>query len=164
MTEIEQLLTQIKALPHCRILESKGLPALNGDNHLLPDDLKEFYSLCGGLVLFEKDDYPIHVVSPDKFELANPVIVGDIHEEDISFNWYIICDDGTGEYLTIDLDQERLGKCYDSFYDRHGLVGESRIIALSFTGLLDALIHNKGQYWYWLKDDFNSPGDAYDEI
>jgi hypothetical protein len=26
------------------------------------------------------------------------------------------------------------------------------------------LINNKGQYWYGLRDDFNSLGDAYDDL
>ncbi|WP_331460411.1 SMI1/KNR4 family protein [Gracilibacillus suaedae] len=49
------------------------------------------------------------------------------------------------------------------FFDRHGLVGESQRIATSFTDLLERLIKNKGQYWYWLRSDFISLGDAYDD-
>lgn len=164
MEKIKQLLTQIKNLPHCRILEPNGLPIIDEDKHVLPNDLREFYSLCGGLVLFENEKYPIYLVPPDKFVLANPIIVGEVCEEDISSNWYIICNDGTDEYLTIDLHEDRLGKCYDSFFDRHGLVGESQIIATSFTDLLERLVQNKGKYLYWLKSDFVSLGDAYDEI
>jgi antitoxin YokJ len=59
-----------------------------------------------GLVLFENEEYPIHIVSPDEFILANPVIVGELCEEDISSNWYIIGNDGNDEYLTIDLDKK----------------------------------------------------------
>lgn len=164
MEKIKQLVTQIKTLPNCRIFEPNGLPIIDETKHILPNDLKEFYRLCGGLVLFENEEYPIYFVSPEKFILANPIIVGELCEEDISSNWYIICNDGTDEYLTIDLNKDRLGKCYDSFFDRHGLVGESQIIATSFTDLLERLLNNKGQYWYWLKDDFISLGDAYDEI
>jgi hypothetical protein len=164
MGKVEQLIRQIRALPHCHVLEPTGLPKADETKHILPDDLKEFYNLCGGLVLFENKEYPIYVVSPDKFVLANPVIVGELCEEDISSNRYIICNDGNDEYLTIDLDEERLGKCYDSFFDRHGLVGESQIIATSFTDLLERLINNKGQYWFWLRDDFNPLGDAYDDL
>lgn len=47
---------------------------------------------------------------------------------------------------------KRLGRCYDSFFDRHGIVGESQIIANSFTDLLINFINNQGQYWYWLKE------------
>lgn len=164
MSKIKQLISQIRTLSDCYILEPIILPQIDKMNHALPDDLKEFYNICGGLVLFENEEYPIYIVSPDKFLLANPIIVGDLCEEDISSNWYIICSDGNDEYLTIDLEKERLGKCYDSFFDRHGLVGESQVIATSFTDLLERLINNKGQYWYWLREDFDALGDAYDDL
>ena len=31
---------------------------------MLPSDVKEFYSLCGGLILFENEEYAIHIVKP----------------------------------------------------------------------------------------------------
>ncbi|AFJ61907.1 conserved hypothetical protein, phage SPbeta [Bacillus velezensis YAU B9601-Y2] len=94
--------------------------------------------------------------------MANPVIVGELCEEDISSEWYIVCTDGKGEYLTIDLNEDRKGKCYDSFFDRHGIVGETQVIATSFTDLIQRLLENKGEHWYWLRDDFSTLGDAYD--
>lgn len=163
MENINQLIKKVKSLPNCRVHEPRDLPIIDINKHILPDDLKEFYSLCGGLTLFENEEYQIHIVTPEEFVLANPVIVGELCEEDISSDWYIICNDGKNDYLTIDLSKERLGRCYDSFFDRHGLVGESQIIATSFTDLLENLIKNKGQYWYWLKSDFESLGDAYDD-
>ncbi len=164
MDRIEQLLTKIKSFSNCRILEQKGLPRVDETKHMLPEDLYKFYSLCGGLTLFENEEYPIHIVSPNQFSLANPIIVGELCEEDISSNWYTVCIDSNGEYLTIDLSKERLGRCYDSSFDRHGVVGESQIIATSFTDLLERLIENKGQYSYWLRRDFDSLGDAYDDV
>ena len=47
-------------------------------------------------------------------------------------------------FITIDLFKERLGKCYDSFWDRYGVVGEQPIIANSFTELLEQLFKGKG--------------------
>ncbi|RUS09195.1 hypothetical protein EFW59_02324 [Bacillus subtilis] len=96
--------------------------------------------------------------------MANPIIVGELCEEDISSEWYIVCTDGKGEYLTIDLNEERKGKCYDSFFDRHGIVGETQVIANSFTDLIQRLLENKGKHWYWLRDDHISLGDAYDGV
>jgi hypothetical protein len=92
------------------------------------------------------------------------VIIGELCEEDITSQWYIIASDGHRDYLTIDLSCQRLGKCYDSFWDRHGVVGECAVIATSFTDLLERLIANNGQHWYWLTEDFTSLGDAYDVI
>ena len=65
-----------------------------------------------------------------------------------------------GDYLGIDLDPERLGRCYDSHHEIHGLAGECPVIALSFSefvGLLEA------QAAYWTLESFHSYGDAYDE-
>jgi antitoxin YokJ len=108
MSKIKQLISQAGTLPHCCVLEPAGLPKIVEIKHILSDDIFEFYSLCGGLVLFEDKDYPIYVVSPDKFVLANPMIVGELCKEDISSNWYIICNDGKDEYLTIDLGKRQV--------------------------------------------------------
>jgi hypothetical protein len=159
---IKGLIEKIRDIPDCEVLFPAGFPSK--EKHLLiPDDITEFYELCGGLILFKNRNYPISIVKPEKFLPANPIIVGERCEEDISSGWYIIADDMNGDYLTIDLNQERLGRCYDSFYDRHGVVGSCPIVAKSFSELLERLVNNKGQHWYWLERDFVSLGDAYDE-
>ena len=33
--------------------------------------------------------------------------------------------DMENNYITIDLAKERLGRCYDSFWDRYGVAGEN---------------------------------------
>lgn len=157
---IKILLDTIKANQNCKVYSSKGFPILN--KHILPGDLYEFYMLCGGVRLFENEEYGIEIIGPEEFILANPVIVGEACEDDITGEWYIIAKDRDGDYLTIDLNKNRLGRCYDSFYDRHGVVGECPIIALSFGQLLEKLIESKGGYWYWLEENFISLGDAYD--
>ncbi|MFX3633285.1 MAG: SMI1/KNR4 family protein [Candidatus Pristimantibacillus sp.] len=158
---VENIIERIKAASDCVVLPPSGAP--NIEDHLeLPVDIREFYDVCGGAILFQHADYRMNIVSPQNFVLANPVIVGDICKEDISSNWYIVAKDNEGEFVTIDLAAGRFGRCYDSFYDRHGVVGESQIIALSFTELLERLFQNKGQYWYWLEEDFVTLGDAYD--
>lgn len=132
--------------------------------HELPPDVRRFYELCGGVFLFEGKAYTCEIVPSEKFTLSNPVIIGESAEEDISSHWYIIGHDGNGDYISIDLHQDRLGKCYDSFWDRHGIVGDCPIVANSFTELLNQLVQNNGEQWYWLKEDFESLGDAYDNV
>lgn len=107
------------------------------DKHKHPLDVRRFYELCGGVLLFEGKDYPCQIVPSEKFTLSNPVIIGEKANEDISSHWYIVVHDGNGDYITIDLHQDRLGSCYDSFWDRHGVPGDSPIIAKSFTELLN---------------------------
>ncbi|WP_409346489.1 SMI1/KNR4 family protein [Paenibacillus sp. MBLB4367] len=159
--DIPLLIQQIISMPYCTIEVPAGIPATN-ELHPLPPDVWQFYQLCGGLTLYENKGYPVHIVPPEKFVLANPILVGELCEEDISSHWYMIADNGNGEYLTIDLHPKRAGRCFDSFWDRHGIMGDCAIIARSFTEMLASLVESKGDRWYWLKEDFISLGDAYD--
>ncbi len=84
--------------------------------------------------------------------------------DDISWSWYIIADCGNGDYLTIDLSKERMGRCYDGFHETYGLVGETPIIAMSFTELLTGLYDGRMQPWFWLQPHFAPFGDADDEV
>lgn len=163
--EIKRIVQQIEEFNNCIISPPTGLPRLDG-NHILPEDVKEFYRICGGIKLFEDEDFGVDIVSPEEFILANPVIVNELCEYDISSNWYIIADDRNGDYLTIDLHRDRLGRCYDSHWDTHAVAGSCAIIANSFTELLSNLVKTRGQgtTWYWDEDDFEPLGDAYDDL
>ncbi len=126
--------------------------------------MEKFYEVCGGIDLFKNKQYGFEIVKPKEFVLANPLIIGELCEEDISSKWYIICKDSEDNYITIDLCKEKNGKCYDSFWDRHGVVGECSVIAISFTELIERLFRSKGKSLYWLDDNFEYIGDAYDEL
>jgi antitoxin YokJ len=139
--EIQLLIDKIKKLPNCLVHPPAGFPDIEKED-ALPSDLNEFYKICGGIDLFIDCDYAIKIVSPQEFVLANPTIIGERAEYDISSNWYIIGDDMEGNYITIDLDKSRLGRCYDSFWDVHGVAGNCHIIAGSFTELLEHLMMN----------------------
>jgi len=128
----------------------------------LPDDLVQFYDLCDGVELYNESIYPIKIASKSEFVKANPIIVGEECEYDISYYWYIIGYGNNEQYITIDLFPSRIGRCYDSFWDRHGLVGDTKIVSLSFKDLLYNLYKTKGKYLFWEKEDFVSLGDAYD--
>lgn len=125
------------------------------------DDLAYFYTHYETVCFFPDSDYSYTIVAPHEFVPANPVIVGEMCPVDISSSWYIIGRNDSGDYLSIDLHPARLGRCYDSSFDRHGVVGESQIIAVSFTDLLLRLFNAGGAYPYWLRSDFVSLGDAY---
>jgi len=161
MADVAEILQRIRGLAGCKVHPAQGLPDVP-QPHTLPDDLRRFYSLCGGLSLLEDAEYPAFISRPKELVPANPVIIGEQVNDDISTSWYIIANDGSGEYLTIDLDPARLGRCYDSFSDRHGVAGSCPIIATSFTDLLERLVTNQGRHWYWLQPGFRSLGDAYD--
>lgn len=158
---VRDLIDQLVSRDLCGAAPSHGFPQIPKELHL-PDDVREFYELAGGAILFRGTKYPIEIVHPAEFVRANPVIAGGDFPEDISFDWFIIAKSGD-QYVTIDLHPERLGRCYDSFWDRHGVAGECAIVATSFTELLERLFEASGELWYWLREDYSPIGDAYDE-
>ena len=159
--EIRNLITQAQGNPNCIVYAAAGPPTTAPGS--LPDDLSRFYAMCGGIDLHRSGDYPISIVGPSEFVRAIPVIAGVEGEDDISYNWYIIARNGM-QFVTIDCDDSRLGKCYDSFWDQHAIRGSVPIIALSFTELLKRLLSGGGRHWYWLQGGFPSYGDAYDSV
>ncbi|WP_249418664.1 hypothetical protein [Escherichia fergusonii] len=95
----------------------------------------------------------------EKILQANQEIVGETCDGDISASWYLIGKVNNNEYLSIDLSHERNGRCYDSNYEIHGVVGSCPIIAMSFTELLSKLYFSNGDDIYWAYKDY---GDAYE--
>ena len=158
---IEVLLSRAAAASDCVVRPAAGRPIIPAP-HLLPDDLMKFYDLCAGVQLYGTAAYPVSIVMPHEIVPANPVIRGEQIESDISASWYVLADDMNGDYFTIDLCRDRMGRCYDSFWDSHTQVGDCKIIADSFTDFLMRMLNNAGKHWYFLQPDFASLGDAYD--
>ncbi len=163
--EIENLVKQVKHLTNCVVFPPIGIPVLPEEYHL-PNDLNHFYDLCGGMILFENTAFPTYVVSPQDLVVANPVIFSGVDNSDLtatkgdlSWSWYLIGKGPNSQFITIDLAPERLGMCYDSFWDRHPR--DSDIIAHSFTELLSGLLKTRGEYYYWDALDFKSLGNPY---
>jgi hypothetical protein len=135
----------------------------------IPNDLKEFYELTNGIKLFENEAYGITIVGREEFIPTNKHLFSDDVnweelEKEVCNKWYLVAKvDEMSQYISIDLTSERNGQCYDSYYETHSLQGDSEIIAKNFTELVTKLYQNKGQHWYWLQDDFEKLGDAYDE-
>lgn len=82
----------------------------------------------------------------------------------VSSGWYVIVDLDESNYLSADLNRKRLGRCYQTFWDSYAVIGETPIVASSFSDLLERLLKSQGDYWYFLKEDFISLGDAYDGV
>lgn len=169
---IEQLITKIKADSSNNIFPPEGIPTVGG-KYTLPTDLVQFYSLCGGVQLYEDKPYSTKIVAPNDFVSANPALIGaeiieaekakGTYDNEISVDWFIIASLGNSDFIVMDLNPERHGRCYSAFWDSYPLVGDTPIIANSFTELFQRLIDNEGEYWYFLEKDF-SMGDAYDNI
>lgn len=161
MRSIRALVDQVAGDPNCTVFKAKGYPNLP-DNLGLPADLIEFYSLCGGLRLYNNMPYSFELVEPTNFVRANPVIADTEGQDDPSYTWFIIATNGGEQYITIDLDPLRSGRCYDSFWEIHAVAGSCPIIAESFLELLNYLVEAKGESLYWQNQNFKHLGDAYE--
>lgn len=157
--KMPELIEAIRKQADCTLKPAVTLPDVGTDR--LPNDLEEFYLLAGGATLFLNSPFGIEIVSPIEFVRANPIIVGDSCKDDITYEWYIVAKNG-GQYITVDLAPSRLGRCYDSFWDRHGIPGNCQVVAQSFTDLLERLLQSKGESLFWLGPQFESIGDAYE--
>jgi antitoxin YokJ len=170
--KIKELIEIIASKKNCVVHTPAGLPKV-GNNFNLPEDVIEFYTLCGGVELYNDSDFPYTVLPPNKVKPSTPIIFGaegmnefkrDLAGDDPTNNFFTIVEDDNGDYLVLDLDSERLGFCYDAFHENYGSPGDMPVIALDFTELLTRLVENEGKDIYWLDGDFNPYGDAYDNI
>ena len=161
MSTVEAVLTLIAKTPDCLVAKRQEAIAIQV-GYQLPDDLKFYLENYDSILFYENSEYPIKIVGINDFKRASPIIIGEDIKDDISYNWFVIATGNNSQYITIDLAEERLGKCHDSFWDRYGVAGEQPIIANSFTELLQAVYKNEGGYYYWLEDTFQPIGDAYD--
>ncbi len=160
---VKELIDNIRNNSNFKIKPACGYPKIK-EGHILPDDVKEFYGICGGIECYINDGgFPINILSPNKFTQANKLLLGNEYEDDISSSWYVIVDAEDGNYISIDCNCRRLGKCYESFEYSHASVGNCPVIALSFTELLSNIFEYKDDYFFW-KDNpnFIAHGDAYD--
>lgn len=155
---VESLIDQLRRSKSCKVLPTQGIPDVDMP---IPADVEGFYRLCGGAILYEGADYSIEIVPPCDFLRANPIIVGEDCSNDRSYDWFTIARTES-DYLTIDLNPARFGRCYDSFRDCHGIAGNCQVVATGFESLLKQLIDSHGEYWYWLKPGFRNLGDAYE--
>ena len=160
--ELESCLHLINNSSSSTLWRPKGLPELP-TGLSLPPDLARFYELAGGASLFVDQEYSIEIVDPRRFALANPIIRGELGEYDISYDWFIIAQ-SEPQYISIDLHPDRLGRCYDSFWDRHAMRGYCPVLSRSFTELLANLVEAEGKQLFWLSQEFDSLGDAYDDV
>jgi antitoxin YokJ len=168
---IDELVTRISTLPNCTVLPPSGLPRTN-EEHEFTDEIIRFYELCGGVTLFKDAPYSVRILTPDEVIRTTPIFwddeILDAADESIeikvSSSWYVIVDLHDSNYLSIDLNRSRLGRCYQTFWDSYAVIGETPIVASSFSDLLERLLENQGDYWYFLKNDFVPLGDAYDGV
>lgn len=160
--ELVQLLDELVRREDCVLLPPAGPPAVQqGD--LLPDDLRLFYERCGGGSVRTGHAYGLDLRPPRGLVPTNTVTVP-LEELDISSHWYVVAN-GAGstiDLVSIDLHPDRVGLCYDSFWDVHASPGNCAVVATSFTDLLRRALSSRDESWWWTEEAFEGLGDAYD--
>jgi antitoxin YokJ len=139
----------------------------------LPDDLRRFYELCGGMVLCRDSPTPWRVLAAGDLVLAARRLLPEQDAEqvladepdDVASTTVVFADQGgatTGEHVVLDLHPERLGRFYATFWDSFGLAGEMPVIASSVAGALVWLVDSGGEGTEAALMRQPPLGDAYD--
>lgn len=161
---VRELLERIAASPRGVVLQPVGRPRLE-PGHQLPKDLADFYELCGGVEFLDTNQhYGVTISPPAQLLPTNPILIGKQVDDDITSSWYVIGRTFNGDLISIDLHPARLGRCYDSFHEMHGIPGSCDVIATSFTGLLTEFLNDRGGGWYWTAPGWPRLGDAYEML
>lgn len=162
MSSIRSILDEIRRTPNCEVSSPCGLPSLP-DGLALPTDLREFYELAGGAVLFSERVCPgrIRIVGPHELQRIDLAIMGGQFATGPFEWWFAIADVMDGNYVAIDLNPEHAGLCYDAFHETFEIPGYVDVIASSFSDLLRRLLDHKEDSTYWLQEDFEPLGEAF---
>lgn len=170
MTPLAGILHEANRTPGCTVSPPCGYPAIP-DGCELPADLREFYSLCGGLDLFPDEDWGWRILSPAEVVRADIALLGgayEDHPEDYdgtpSERLHLIAVRGCGpDWASIDLDPSRLGWCLDSFPGDHA-TDSSKVVARSFHELLFKLFHWREEGYFWEDSYYGHFGDPVEKL
>lgn len=159
--DIETVIERMKVDENFMLQEPSGIPHIS-ENYVLPDEVIRFYTLCGGIECFVNGPaFPIRILSPGEVVNANLSLLGEEFEDDISSNWHLIADAYDGNYICLDCGRKHNGACIEGFEETYALRDDSPIIAKSFTEFLENLLKYAGDRFFWLEDEFEGYGDAY---
>jgi hypothetical protein len=162
MSGILPILDEIRRTPGCEISPPHGLLSLPG-GLVLPPDLRQFYELAGGAVLFSERVCPgrVRIVGPDELQRIDLAIIDDEFATGPFEWWFAIAHVMDGNYVAIDLNPEHSGLCYDAFHETFAMPGYVNVIASSFSDLLRRLLDHKEDSTYWLQKGFRPLGEAF---
>ncbi len=129
----------------------------------LPRDLIEFYRRFKTVRLFCSENgslyrfVPANEIHPTRIDIYG----NDINEFGPS-TWLTVCDVQDGNYIAIDIGSKEGEKCnyIDCFHETFSIPGESTIIALSFTELLEKALAGGNENVYFLQNGFIGYGDG----
>lgn len=143
-------------------------------SHTLPNELVELYQLCGGLGIFVGEQCRTYISEPHEFIPANEwsyekEFLEKLKNEDENYylwksnNWYKFAYIENGNFIVIDLNEDRLGWCYlcnagNYDYDEDG---DMPIVAKSPKEFIERTLQTKGECFYWEDESFISYGNVF---
>src|SRR5688500_5635919 len=80
MSPLAEIIEEARRTPGCTVSPACGLPAVPAGCEL-PADLREFYSLCGGIDLFPNEDWGWRVLSPGEVARADIELLGGAYDD-----------------------------------------------------------------------------------
>jgi hypothetical protein len=131
-------------------------------NYNLPSDLKAFYRKYKSVKLYEsKYGFTYRFVPVSEIRRTRIDIYGEDTDEWGPNTWLTICDVMDGNYIAIDIasGNGELINFIDCFHETFAQPGECKIVARSFTELLEKALHG-GEGLYYLQKDFIGYGDG----
>ena len=160
-SEIDRLLIEMARSPVCELFPPTGQPQTGALG--LPEDVKSFFERCGGALIFGESEYPTRILAPGETIPTDDLMWdGEPAPDESSSTWFLVADDGSGNYVSIDLAPDRLGWCYDTQLGRYGSPGDCPVIARSLAEFLRRTLDREGERYFWLVRGFVPYGDAYD--
>lgn len=166
MSAIDDLIRAVRQSGDCEVRDPTRRPSAE-ERARLPADHVRWLEEIGQARMFPGGDGGIDILPVEQVVAANPLIrMVSGPTGDISDDWVTVAkvSDATDHFLTMDLGPARLGRVYDSFWDRHAIAGSTDIIAMSFTDLIARILAAQGRELWWTLPSFARLGDAYDEV
>lgn len=133
----------------------------------LPNELIEFYNLCGGIEISpESASDDAIILPPEEFKQADPIIANEemieiwkeagIYESFKSKDCFVFVDIGNGNYIVVDLNKEHFQNVYLANWENYPNLGDVPVLANSISEFLNLLIlglENSNDF-FWEADDF----------
>ena len=165
MTDLKDLFSEIDRL---HSWEACTRPSAIADlekrlGYPFPDDIKTFYQRYDTVKLFvgEHGDTLYRFVPVEEIHPTRIDVFGEDTDEWGPSTWLTVCDVQDGNYVAIDVASKD-GEYYnyiDCFHETFAIPGQSRVVARSFTELLDRALRG-GDNQYWLQEGFIGYGDG----
>lgn len=108
---IADIVEQARTHLRCTVLPPDSRVVARREDAHVPNDVAQFYALCGGVELFAGHPGELTILPADEVVPANLVVVGDAGDNDeVSRSAYLIARTSNGDFLSVDLSAARNGR------------------------------------------------------